>query len=101
MPFRISPSNNHVSAVLSGEIYAEEAAAFQATILKQCTSSSTFVHVDATNLAYIDSSGLGALVSIYKKAAELGGRVKISGLRGDVKELFDLTNLNRVFDISD
>lgn len=48
---------------------------------------------------FIDSTGLGALVSIYKKCAEKGGSVKLEALKPDVEKLFKLTRLDKVFQI--
>lgn len=46
---------------------------------------------------YIDSSGLGVLVAIQKKALPRKGNVTLVGASGIVKELFELTRLNHVF----
>jgi len=48
---------------------------------------------------FIDSTGLGALVSIYKKCDEKGGSVKLKSLKPDVEKLFKLTRLDKVFEI--
>lgn len=48
---------------------------------------------------FIDSTGLGALVSVYKKCAEKGGSVKLESLKPEVEKLFKLTRLDKVFEI--
>jgi anti-sigma B factor antagonist len=48
---------------------------------------------------FIDSTGLGALVSIYKKCSEKGGSTKLKSLKPDVEKLFKLTRLDKVFEI--
>ena len=48
---------------------------------------------------YIDSSGLGTLVAIQKQALQHSGGVTLKGIHGLVKDLFELTRLNKVFDI--
>ena len=48
---------------------------------------------------FIDSTGLGALVSIYKKCAEKDGSVKLKSLKPEVQKLFKLTRLDKVFEI--
>ena len=55
--------------------------------------------VNLSNVDYIDSSGLGVLVAIHKRSLQHGGSVAISGLKGTVKELFELTRLNKVFEV--
>ena len=55
--------------------------------------------VDLTDVRFIDSSGLGVLVSGYKNASTKQGSLKLSGLQTQVKSMFELTRLHRVFDI--
>jgi len=57
--------------------------------------------VDFSKAGYIDSSGLGALVSISKKVREQGGELRLSGLNEDLRSLFELTKLDTLFAISD
>jgi anti-sigma B factor antagonist len=57
--------------------------------------------LDFTNTAYVDSSGLGALVSISKKVREVGGDLRLAGLNEDLRSLFELTKLDTLFTISE
>lgn len=57
--------------------------------------------LDFSKAAYIDSSGLGALVSISKKVRETGGDLRLSGLNEDLRSLFELTKLDTLFSITD
>jgi anti-sigma B factor antagonist len=56
--------------------------------------------IDCTETGYIDSSGLGALVSLSKKVRELGGEMRIAGLNEDLRSLFELTKLDTLFHIA-
>lgn len=55
--------------------------------------------LDLKEVHFIDSSGLGVLVSGYKNASILHGTLKLSSLQSQVKSMFELTRLHRVFDI--
>lgn len=57
------------------------------------------VVVDLKEVRFIDSSGLGALVSGFKNASSRQGELKLSSLQSQVKSMFELTRLHRVFDI--
>lgn len=57
--------------------------------------------VDLSALEFIDSSGLGALVTAIKAARQAGGDVRLCGLSPAVTTIFELTRLSRVFDIFD
>jgi len=55
--------------------------------------------IDLKEVFFIDSSGLGVLVSGFKNASTRQGSIKLSGLQTQVKSMFELTRLHRVFDI--
>ena len=57
--------------------------------------------VDFSNTGYIDSSGLGVLVSLSKKISEAEGSLKLAGLNEDLRTLFELTKLDTIFHILD
>ncbi|MEQ8275257.1 MAG: STAS domain-containing protein [Deltaproteobacteria bacterium] len=56
---------------------------------------------DLAGLELIDSSGVGAIVSLFKRVRTLQGDVKIARLAGQPSEIFKLLRLVRVFDIFD
>jgi anti-sigma B factor antagonist len=57
--------------------------------------------LDFSKTGYIDSSGLGALVSISKKVREEGGELRLAGLNDDLRSLFELTKLDTLFAITE
>src|SRR2546429_1557243 len=56
--------------------------------------------IDFTKTGYIDSSGLGVLVSLSKKVREQGGDLRLAGLNEDLQTLFELTKLDTLFSIA-
>src|SRR5437016_564653 len=56
--------------------------------------------IDFTRTGYIDSSGLGVLVSLSKKIREQGGDLRLAGLNEDLQTLFELTKLDTLFAIA-
>ena len=55
------------------------------------------VVVDLSSVNFVDSSGLGALVSAHKTARPLGGDIRVCGARPEVTTIFELTRLTKVF----
>jgi len=55
--------------------------------------------VDLQDVRFVDSSGLGSLVSGFKNASARNGNLKLSSLQPQVKSMFELTRLHRVFEI--
>lgn len=55
--------------------------------------------IDMSAVRFVDSSGLGALVSGFKNASSREGSLKLCALQTQVKSMFELTRLHRVFEI--
>jgi len=66
---------------------------------KLFTEGNKNILVDLKDVRFIDSSGLGALVSGFKNAISHQGNLKLSSLQPQVKSMFELTRLHRVFEI--
>jgi anti-sigma B factor antagonist len=58
------------------------------------------ITVNLSKLKLIDSSGLGALISLYKQARANGGNVSFVGVADQPLVLFKLLKLDRVFALS-
>ena len=56
----------------------------------------TRIVVDLSSTEFIDSSGLGALISGLKTARQAGGDLRIAAPTAQVETVLSLTNLNRV-----
>ena len=59
-----------------------------------------YIHLilDLSEVSFIDSSGLSAIVSGLKSAHEQNGSLKLVGLREKTKRVFDLTRLSSLFE---
>ena len=55
--------------------------------------------VNLADVNYIDSSGIGELVSAYTTITNTGGHLKLLGLTHRVKDLLQITKLYTVFDV--
>ncbi|PLX89862.1 MAG: anti-anti-sigma factor [Desulfuromonas sp.] len=55
--------------------------------------------IDLSSVRFVDSSGLGALVSGFKNASTKDGNLKLCCLQPQVRSMFELTRLHRVFEI--
>lgn len=91
--------NNQVIVDLSGGLYVEGAELLREKLIKYMEKGQKHFLVKMHKVDYIDSSGLGVLVSIHKRTQQCNGSLVITGTTGFVKELFELTRLNKVFDM--
>ena len=57
--------------------------------------------LNLSEVNYIDSSGLGELVSAYTSVRNAGGELKLLGLTKKVHDLLQITKLYTVFDVKD
>ena len=57
------------------------------------------VVIDMSQLSFMDSSGLGVLLSCLRQVGAAGGQLKLVGLTAHVRAVFQLVRMHRVFDI--
>ena len=57
------------------------------------------IHLNMTEVEFINSSGLGSLVSIMKEVRLLKGRFTLSNLASYVQEIFEITQLSNIFEL--
>ena len=98
-------TSKHPSGVLivevEGQLIVGNRQELKATIQQARGNGERELLVDFAKAGYIDSSGLGAVVSISKKVREQGGELRLSGLNEDLRSLFELTKLDTLFAIAD
>ncbi len=78
---------------------AHNSGELKAQMLKLFEEGKSNLVVDLADVRFVDSSGLGALVSGFKNASSRSGSLKLAGLQLQVKSMFELTRLHRVFEI--
>jgi len=101
MNYRISDIGGVVLVQVDGELIVGNREEFKQTVLQRLDAGDRKFVVDFQESSYIDSSGLGALVSLSRKIRELGGALRLAGLNEDLRTLFELTKLDTLFQISD
>lgn len=57
------------------------------------------VAMDLSGIGFMDSAGLGAILSVLKKVRANGGQFKVFGLSDEVNALFDLVRMRRLLDV--
>lgn len=76
-----------------------ESEKFKAFLSNEIGKDSPKLVIDLSECEFVDSSFLGALVVNLKKATALGGDIKLSGLQSAVNSMFELTRMNKAFEI--
>ncbi|PIR20056.1 MAG: anti-anti-sigma factor [Deltaproteobacteria bacterium CG11_big_fil_rev_8_21_14_0_20_47_16] len=97
----IKPEKNGEIVVLKckGSLDAESVASFKKSTQKMVDEGSRYFVIDATALNFVDSMGLGAIISLMRRVQADRGEIKLASLSPDIRMIFELTRLHRVFDI--
>ncbi len=84
---------------LSGRLDLVSGATLKQHLKEQFDKNITLIHLNLSEVEFINSSGLGALVSIMKEIRLLKGRLTLSNLASYVQEIFEITQLSHIFEI--
>ena len=87
---------------LSGKItLGEGGLTLRDEVRKLLAAGSKKIVLNLAEVNYIDSSGLGELVSAYTAVKNAGGELKLLNLTSKVRDLLVITKLVTVFDVKD
>lgn len=81
------------------ELSAADAANWRDNAKRRFTDDFNAIDFDCAPMEFIDSSGLGALISLQKIAAQRGGNMRLIQPRPAVVQILELTRLHRIFEI--
>lgn len=85
---------------VSGEVDVQSADELRGHLLLAAGSHRRLV-LDLAGVTFLDSAGLGALVSAHRAADERGGSLVVTGARGMVREVLRASRLDTVLEVSD
>lgn len=92
-------NGNTIIHVNEERLDAHNSAELKLEFLKLFESGNQNLLVDLKEVRFIDSSGLGALVSGFKNATTNHATLRLACLQPQVRSMFELTRLHRVFEI--
>jgi anti-sigma B factor antagonist len=95
----LDQSDDNWTLTLTGELDYSECAAFRVNIDRILKASPPSTIVDLSGLEYLDSSGLGLLLSLSKDYGSQGGRLVLV-TNETVDNILALTRLNGIFSIA-
>jgi anti-sigma B factor antagonist len=84
---------------LVGNLDAATSAGLKREVVTLTDGGKNRVAVDMAKVTLIDSTGVGVLISLFKRARATGGAVHFAGLTGQPKEIFRLLRLDRSLDL--
>jgi len=89
--------NDHVRIYISGEVDIYTSQGLKERLYNTVDSVQKDVKIDCKELNYIDSTGLGIFVGTLKRAKQYSKKIYILNLKENIKKLFLITGLDKVF----
>jgi len=97
----VSKEGDIVVVVVQGELDANTAPDLRAKFEELIGQGKNQYVIDLAGVPVMDSPGIAALVNLFKRVRIGAGDVKLCSIREEIMEIFQLTRLDRVFDIFD
>ena len=100
MDYHFEQVDNVMKVSLDGRLVAACSEEFKDTMMDRLKDQKSIIF-DLKLMQHIDSSGLGALVSVLQWVNSNGGVIKLACLQPRPKIVFEITKVHRVFEIFD
>ena len=95
--FKEDYDGNITRVKVSGEVDIYNSANLKERLYNIIDSRKTDIRIDCSELDYIDSTGLGVFAGALKRAKQYGNNIYLYGLKSNIKKLFTITDLDKLF----
>ncbi len=86
---------------LRGELILPECNPTRAKVVKAIEEGAREITMDLSEVPFIDSAGLGLLIGLRQTARQRGGEFQLTGVNAEILPIFQVTRLNKIFDLPD
>ena len=97
--FSVAHAGGAARVAVRGEIDIASSDELRSALLTLSEQGVCDVTVDLADLAFIDSTGLGALIRVLKHYRENGGDLKLANPTKPVAKVLEITSLDQLFEI--
>ena len=101
MSFTTRKRGDTVVVDFDGQLVVANRQELKQTVLEELERGERKFLIDLSRTGYIDSSGIGVLVTLLRKIHEKGGELRLANLNDDLTTLFELTKLDVLFRLGD
>lgn len=103
MSLIINTNNNedYIEILPIGEIDIYTSPMFKKEVIDIINAENKNIIVNSERLDYLDSTGLGVFMSILKTIKEKNLSIKLINVKPNIFKLFDITGLNKIFNIEE
>ncbi|HON79234.1 MAG TPA: STAS domain-containing protein [Spirochaetota bacterium] len=99
MNIEINDTDNQVNVIVNGDIEMMTIKEFKEKLFDLGQNVDKDVELDLSNVDYIDSSGVGVLISLMKLQKKKGKTLKIAKVSSQVMNVLQLSSLSDVFNL--
>jgi anti-sigma B factor antagonist len=92
--------NEAAYVLIAGEIDAYTAPKLREELLPLAEEQNPSIIVSLKDVSYLDSTGLGVFIGVFKQVKKNNGELKLIDLSDRLKRLFEITVLNNIITIS-
>lgn len=96
-----SKVDNQIVVSLGGRIDSTAAVEFEEKLIQTIDGGARTLVVDFQKVQFISSAGLRVLLLAAKKVKPYSGKILLSGMSKDVREVFDISGFSSIFEIHD
>ena len=97
MNIHATKEGNAIVMSLKGRLDAVASTEFERSLSDWISKGDNYFLLDFTELEYISSAGLRSILATSKKLKETQGKIFITGLRGPVKDVFEISGFLSIF----
>ncbi len=84
---------------LAGEVDLHHTPDIHKALVAACAEQPARLVVDFESVSYLDSSGIGTLVEVFRRVNGYGGKLILCGLNDRLLSMFEITKLDKLFTI--
>jgi anti-sigma B factor antagonist len=95
----VRPADDGTLVVLSGDVDLHHSPALHAALVEVAGNRPKRLMLDLSGVPYMDSSGVGTLVEVFRRVTAYKGKMVLFGLNPRVRSVFEITKLDRFFTI--
>jgi anti-sigma B factor antagonist len=96
---KVKPNGDTLAITELQELGAANANLFRDQARAALNENFRSIDVDLSNTTFVDSCGLGALLSLHKTCSRRSGTMRLLNPTPPVQQILELTRMHRVFEI--
>lgn len=98
-PMKVQINGDTLNVTGIKELGASTSNSFRDQVRAALNGAQKFIEIDLSQTSFLDSCGLGALISLHKTVCARNGMVRLLNPTPPVQQILELTRMHRIFDI--